>query len=484
MKRRDFLKASGIAGGLCCLPIIGCLSGSSKKQSYKRPNIIVLVTDDQRWDMMGCAGHPILQTPHLDALAHDGIRFEHAFVTTPICMSSRASIFTGTYLSRHQCDFNIGNLSHALWQQSYPILLRNAGYHTGFVGKFGLAVSDKPEPRNVYNMTWHDMDNLPVSDFDRWYGFAGQGSYWDMEHGGKHLTEVMTDQATDFLDTAPADRPFCLSISFKAPHSPWESDPEFDELYRSIDIPHPLTADKKYFDPLPDFIKQSWAHVGYYHLECAPEVYQKTIKTYYRLINGVDKAVGRIRQHLVQRGLAENTVVLLIGDNGYMWGEHLLGGKTLLYDPSIRVPLIVYDPRSPKAQKKTVSSELALNIDIAPTILSLAGIPVPQITQGHDLTPLINGQATQLREDFLAESAFNLGSFGQPQNWISQYYPVCQSVRTRRYKYIRYPDNNYEQFFDLQNDPNETINLAYDPAYQKLFNPLRNRCDQLVRQAT
>jgi len=460
------------------MPFCGC------SRDRKRPNIVFILTDDQRWDALGAAGNAVIQTPQLDRLAADGCLFRNAFVTTAICMASRASIFTGLYERKHGCNFNTGDLKPAFWDKSYPVLLRRAGYFTGFIGKFGFAVMDVPRERNIINRAWNDINNIPHGDFDVWHGFPGQGRYFPEGPEGRHLTRIMTDQAIGFFKSAPRDKPFCLSVSFKAPHAPYTPDPEYKDMYSDVDIPVPQTSKREYFNRLPKFIRDSHAHLGvkdngyWQRRYSTPEKYQQTMKKYYQLIAGVDAAVGRIREALKEQNLDDNTVIIFMGDNGEFESEHLLGGKALLREESIRVPLIVYDPRLPDQQRGGKRDELALNIDIAPTILSLAGLPVPASVHGLDMMSLLTGGDDTWRDDFFCENNFMLDH----RNKSPQIYPMCECVRAERFKYIRYTDQRpvYEELFDLQLDPHETNNLAEDEQYRLTLNKLRERCDELV----
>jgi len=318
--------------------------------------------------------------------------------------------------------------------------------------------------------------------FDRWYGFYGQGVYFPKDHPGKHLSEVMVDQARDFLDGVPAGQPFCLSISFKAPHSGqgylgYDSEPDLRPFYAGVTIPYPATARPELFDALPEFLRRSNARTSYWKLRYStPEKFQTTMRDYYALITGADRAIGRIRDELARRGLADNTAIVFLSDNGDMTGDHMLGGKELLYDASLRVPMIVFDPRAPKAARGQRRPELATNVDVAPTLLDLAGAPVPATMQGRSLVPLVHGRSVAWREDFYCENHFCV-----PE----QYYPIIEGVRTARWKYVRYPEMKpvYEQFFDLVRDPSETNDLARDPAARPELERLRARCDRLRTEA-
>jgi len=423
----------------------------------------------------------------MDNLAAEGCLFENAFVTTAICMASRASIFTGLYERKHDCNFNTGDLNPAFWKQSYPVMLRDADYYTGFIGKFGFAVTDEPREHNMRSTVWHDINNLPTGDFDAWYGFAGQGTYFPEGKDGRHLTQIMTDQAIEFLANTPQEKPFCLSISFKAPHAPFTPDPAYNTLYENDRISVPATGYKEFFDRLPKFLQESHAHIskannGYWlRRYSTPALYQDTMKKYYRLVTGVDAAIGNIRRELQKLALDKNTIIILMGDNGEFESEHLLGGKALLREESIRVPLIIYDPRLPAEQRGKRLKELALNIDIAPTLLSLAGVNMPDIIQGRSLMPLVIGRHTEWRQDFFCENNFMLDE----RNNSPQYYPMCEAVRTDRWKYIRYTDQQpvYEELYDLEKDPHEITNLAYNPVFSDTLTKLRKRCEEYVIEA-
>lgn len=438
----------------------GAIASATSAETSRRPNILVLVTDDQRWDAMGCAGNSIVQTPEMDRLARQGTRFVNAFVTSSICAASRASIFTGQYERAHGSNFHTHPLRRAQLEQSYPMLLRQAGYYTGMIGKYGVGDGKR------------DIEGREV--FDRWYGFYGQGDYFPREHGGKHLNQVMVDQARDFLDHVPAGRPWCLSISFKAPHSgkgyvSCDAEPDLRHLYAQVEIPMPPTARQEYFDALPEFLRRSNARTAYWQQRFStPERYQTVMKDYYRLITGADRAIGRIRAELDRRGLHHNTVILFTSDNGDMRGDYLLGGKELLYDVSLRVPMIVFDPRVPAHAHGQMRTELVLNLDIAPTVLDLAGVAIPPTMQGRSLRPLVHGQKLDWREEFFCENNFCIPS---------QYYPMIEGVRTTRWKYVRYTDVEpvYEQLFDLEKDPHEVNDLARRPECRGTLEQLRQR---------
>jgi arylsulfatase A-like enzyme len=436
------------------LTLVACTEKSGQEPSGAPPNIIFLLTDDHRWDALGAAGNPIIRTPHLDHLAAEGILFQNAYVTTSICAVSRASFLSGQYASRHGInDFNTSFSAQAL-QQTYPALLRKKGYQLGFVGKYGVGHPD------------HQPDTL----FDYWAATPlHQPKYENVDSNGNylHYTDIINRDIHGFIEQAGA-QPFCLSVSFKAPHVE-DSDtirqfipnPRFDSLYQQVEIPQPETAAPAYFDRLPPFMRdehtisrQRWR----WRFQ-DPQQFQQSVKNYYRLISGVDEVVGNLRQQLKDRQLDDNTIIIFMGDNGFFLGEHGLAGKWYGYEESIRVPLIVYDPRNRALLKK--SERIALNIDIAPTILELAGIAVPDSMQGQGL---LNRQLPA-RNYFYYEHR----TIGAPL------IPQTSGLVSTKLKYLYYPEYEYEELFDLQSDPGETNNLAGQAEHQPLLNEMRAR---------
>ncbi|OHB79418.1 MAG: hypothetical protein A2Z25_21375 [Planctomycetes bacterium RBG_16_55_9] len=452
---------------MAAVSLAGCESGIIGHAAPKKPpNIVFLLTDDHRWDAMGCAGNSVVQTPNMDAMAYDGVRFTNTFVTTSICACSRASIFTGQWTRRHGIkDFNTPFSPEAL-EQTYPMLLRAAGYRIGFIGKYGVG----------------PKQDLPIDKYDYWRGFPGQGTYEHKDENGnyKHLTQIMGEQAIEFLQGCSKDQPFCLSISFKAPHVQ-DNDPRqfvYDRahanLYKDVTIPTPETADPRYFEALPEFLWTSEARRRWEIRFSTPEKYQESVKGYYRLITGVDIEIGKIRDRLAQLGLADNTVLILTGDNGFYLGEYGLAGKWFPHEKSIRVPLIVFDPRASRKFRRRTLGQTVLNVDIAPTILEMAGVGVPEQMQGRSLVPLLEvlGKTPGWRTEFFYEHPFEHKTIAR-----------TVGLRTERYKYARYVDYDYEELYDLKNNPEETINLAKDEKYQDTLAALKKRCDELAQRA-
>lgn len=424
-----------------------------------QPNIVFILTDDQRWDTLGCAGNPIIQTPHLDEIARQGIRFSNMFATSPVCAASRASIFTGLYERTHGFTFKTPPLASCYTDISYPKLLKEAGYQTGFVGKFGIRTGED----NIRNMFDHFV---PLN----------RNPYFKKQPDGteKHLTDIEGENAIAFLDTITKEKPFCLSVSFNAPHAE-DDDPqqyfwqkEMDELYKDVTIPVPETMDDEFFNRHPEFLKQSLSRVRFNWRFDDPQKYQEMVKGYYRMISGVDMVVGRICQALEARGLADNTIIIFTSDNGYFLGERGFADKWYLYEYSLRVPLLIFDPRVPKERRGVIVKQTALNVDMAPTILNLAGVDVPDSMQGSSLVPLLNGE-TQLdwREEFYAEHLFN-----NPQ------IPKSEGIRTERYTLIDWFEHNYKELYDHHIDFDQIKNLVNDPHYTQILERLEKRTEQ------
>jgi arylsulfatase A-like enzyme len=466
INRRDFLSLAAGGSIAAAMSLTGCDPDFSERRraAKRQPNIIMLVTDDHRADAMGCAGNPIIQTPNMDDLAANGVRFTNAFVTTSICCSSRASIFTSQWTSRHGITDFATHFSEEALARAYPMLLKQAGYRIGLIGKYGVG------PKK----------DLPIDKYDYWKGFPGQGKYEHKDENGnyKHLTQIMGEQAIEFLQGCSQEQPFCLSVSFKAPHVQ-DSDPRqfiydraYSELYKDIAIPTPETAAPRYFDALPEFLRDSEARRRWEIRFPDNEKFQESVRSYYRLITGVDVVIGKIRDHLKQLDLDDNTVIILTGDNGFYLGEYGLAGKWFPHELSIRVPLLVYDPRAAAKHRGLAPDQMALNVDIAPTILELANLPVPQQMQGQSLVPLLKGKDPVWRYEFFYEHPF-------------EHKTIAKSValRTKRYKYARYIDYDYEELYDLQNDPAETINLAKDDKYKDILTFLRDHCNELAEKA-
>jgi arylsulfatase A-like enzyme len=426
-----------------------------------KPNIVFILTDDQRWDMLGCAGNSIIKTPNVDALAKDGVRFRNMFVTTAICAASRASILTGLYERTHRYTFNTKPITNNHIALSYPALLKKSGYRTGFVGKFGVGV-EKGAIKSLFD------------------SFAPSGHpYWKKQSDGsrKHLTDIEGEKAIAFLDTVKPGQPFCLSISFNAPHAT-DNDPkqyhwqkEVDHLYSDTKFPVPKTMTEDFFRAHPDFLKKSESRVRFKWRFDEPKKYQDMVRGYYRMISGVDLVVGRVRARLQKRKLADNTIIVFTSDNGYFLGDRGFADKWYIYEPSIRVPLIVYDPRARKVDRGRVVDSMVLNVDLCPTMLELAGVKVPKLTQGRSLVPLLKGNVPEdWRTDFFYEHLYERKNI-----------PKSEGVRTERFTYVRWFEQKplVEELYDHRADFDETKNLIRDPKFTEILARLRKRTTEL-----
>ncbi len=440
------------------LPLLLWLCLGAKAMAAAPLNIVLLYADDWRHDTLGCAGNPVVKTPRLDQLAREGVRFPNSYVTTSICGVSRATLLTGQWMSRHgNPDFK---MFRTPWAETYPGLLRAAGYYTGHVGK------------------WHN-GAFPAEryDFARSYG----GTHWMKDAQGRpiHVTRRNETDAMDFLTTRPKDKPFCLTLAFFASHAEDQNpkqylpQPESMALYGDTAIPVPGTGSDAFFQKLPPFLsnEKNEGRVRWHWRFDTPAKYQESMKNYYRLCTEVDTVCGRVLDELDRQGLRENTLVIFTTDNGYFHGEHGLADKWYPYQESIRVPLIVRDPRAPAAG--TTRPEMVLNVDLAPTLLGAAGITLPVTMQGRDLAQLRQEKRVPpWRTEFFYEH-----STIRNKDFI----PASQALVREDVKYILWPESGHEEWFDLQKDPGETENLA--TTQPERLDALRRRFRELQASA-
>ncbi len=456
--RRTFLK--GVAAGTASLSMFHPAYSSETAQ---RPNILFLLVDDQRNDTLGCAGHPILKTPVIDKLAYEGVRFRNAFVTTSICAASRASIFTGLHERTHGFTFGTPPIPEKYTDTSYPALLRDSGYRTGFIGKFGVSVIKGTRPE--------------MFDF---FKPLHRNPYFHKQEDGslRHETALAGDHAIEFLRNNPDGKPFCLSVSFNAVHAedsdkkdhyPWPK--AVDGMYEDVEIPPPRLDDPEIFESQPEFLKESLNRQRYFWRWDTPEKYQKNMRAYFRMISGVDHTIGRIREELKKLDLDKNTVIIYTADNGYYMGDRGFAGKWSHYEESLRVPLIVYDPRLPQSKRGKLQDPMALNIDLTSAMLELASVDVPEHYQGRSLVPLVQGKTKdQWRDDFFCEHLMEHEAI-----------PKWEGVRGKRYVYARYFEQEpvYEFLHDLKKDPDQLKNFVSDPEYKTILEDMRKRCNEL-----
>lgn len=437
---------------------------STTKNKADKPNIIFILTDDQRFDALGYAGNKLISTPEMDKLAKEGTYFENAMVTTPICAASRATILTGLYERTHSYNFQTGNIRSSYMESSYPTILKNNGYRTAFYGKYGVRYDELEKQFDEYES--YDRNNAYKDRRGYYYKTLGKDTV--------HLTRYTGQQALDYINKADTSSPFCLSLSFSAPHAHdsaedqyfWQT--ESDKLLQNTTMPGPELGADEYFEAQPKFVRDGFNRTRWYWRYDTPEKYQHSVKGYYRMISGIDREIAKIREQLKKKGLDKNTVIILMGDNGYFLGERQLAGKWLLYDNSVRVPLIVYDPR---LKKQSDSEALALNVDVPSTILDFAGIDAPKTWQGKSLVPLVSGKTKSIARD----TAFI------EHIWEFENIPPSEGVRTKDWKYFRYVnDQSVEELYYLKDDPKEINNLAKDAKYAEKLSAFREKTNRLI----
>ncbi|WP_298369524.1 sulfatase-like hydrolase/transferase [uncultured Lutibacter sp.] len=503
-----------------------------KLSAQERPNIVFILTDDQSYGLLGCTGNEIVQTPNIDKMASEGVLFTNAHITSAICTPSRISILLSQYERKHGVNFNSGtSVSDEAWEQSYPMVMRKAGYFTGWIGKNHAPIGEGGYTSGL-------MDN----SFDYWYAGHGHLSFYPKDRHKifndaiaftqpEILNEAVDDfidpnernlkGAIKFLDERPSDKPFMLSINFNLPHGAStgtmkmkkDDDEIYKTLYRDLKIPLPknYVAKKDIKTPkLPASIHKVEDRQTGYDYSDTPE---GTIERYTRQLQamtGIDRLVGNLRAKLKDLKLDKNTVIIFTSDHGLFMGEQGLGGKSLCYEKTTHVPMIVLDPRLKKKQRGFKSDALVQSIDVAATMVAMAGIEKPASFQGKDISALIRGEKAEVREYVYTENLWST-HFGNPR---------CESVQDKEWKYIRYYKNNnfsatkeietakmmgipvskmlyavhdpaiavyrsyidapvegekpvYEELYNLKNDPAELHNLASKEEHKTILENLR-----------
>ncbi|MEM0895359.1 MAG: sulfatase-like hydrolase/transferase [Verrucomicrobiota bacterium] len=478
----------------------------------ERPNIIFLLTDDQRDNTFGAMGHPFAKTPNFDALLAESVRFRNSYVAEPVCSPSRVSYFTGVHERAHGVGFTSSwQLTEDQWSHSYPALLRRAGYYTGFVGKFGLE--------------YYTFKGNADKKFDYWWGHDGWTKFLPKNyksnstrpyHRAKKdfITSIMGEAMSEFLSTLPDGRPFCLSVSLNIPHGSqttsmhegyddWRSMTRaaneneqlkghkfYDTLYRDlgIDLPEDTGTDPHRFMPR-SIMDQDKGRAELYNYSYTKEKSSEHHIRYYQTISGLDNELGELLVQLEARGLRENTIIIFSSDHGLLMGEYGMGGKALLFDLSSKVPCFVHDPRLPKKKRGVIRDELVSSLDIPATILDYAGVRQPAFSYGKSLRQLVEGKKVDWRKELFLESLYT----GRDT-------PFQEGMRTNRWKYIRcfdapgdvlhwspkgsYTDKDIdftgrkpdiEMLFDLQADPGERRNLANSPKHAQTLAGLRKK---------
>lgn len=442
----------------------------------QRPNMIFILTDDQRYDAMGFMGaYPFLKTPNMDRIRDEGVHFKNSFVVLSMCGPSRASILTGTYPQVNGVITNVeGREFDPDKTPSFPLVLQQNGYRTGFLGK------------------WHlDHGNHPRKGFDHWVAFSGQGKYngntlnmnGELVENPGYITDELTEYALEFIQDN-ADQPFCLYLSHKAVHAPFTPAERHASHYADDQIPHRASFDDK-LEGKPEWQRVNMGRNELYRsrynnpLQTRPTVpkgkYNPKVggspiaKNYLRSILAVDEGIGKIFDVLEKEGLLENTCIMFGGDNGYLLGEHHRGDKRVAYDEAMRIPLIMRMPGV--VEPGSTVEEMVLNIDIAPTLLDLAGVDAPEIMQGKSMVPLFNPDVeTPWRDSFL---------FTYWRDLIPSL-PRIVSVRDERYVYSTYPDvDDLDELYDLEKDPQEMTNLANLPEYAPVLKEMQAKMEKL-----
>jgi arylsulfatase A-like enzyme len=441
-----------------------------------RPNVLFVLCDDLRPDAVGCYGSAHVRTPHLDALAGSGVRFANAFCTTSLCSPSRASILTGLYAHRHGVRDNFTELPVDL--PHWPARLRAEGYATAYIGK------------------WHmgEDNDAPRPGFDWFVTHKGQGRYFDTEwnvNGERretlpgYYTTVATDLCLEWLRSRPAGRPWALCLGHKAPHSFYFPEWKYAHTFADVSVPYPASAAR--LEGKPDWIRErlpTWHGIHGPLFEWRktfpdprPEAvadFERMVRAYWGTVLSVDDSLGRLVDFLRATGQLEDTLVVFMGDNGLLEGEHGMVDKRTMHEPSIRIPLIASGPGLPRGR---VVEPQVLVEDVAPSILDLCGAPPIGGIDGRSFRALANGGDPAWRTAWLYE-----------YNYEKQfpYTPNIRGVRTDRWKFVRYPhgdgtaDRHLPELYDLAADPGELVNLAADPAHASTRADLERQLAELL----
>ncbi|MDH7482754.1 MAG: sulfatase [Armatimonadota bacterium] len=453
--RREFL--AGASAAVASMPFINIRSAFA---ADKKPNFVFILTDDQRYDAMSCAGHPFLFTPNIDRLAKEGARFRNAFVTIALCSPSRGCFLTGRYAHSHGVINNGTPFSDEI--PTMPQALQKVGYDTAFIGKWHMDGQEGPRP-----------------GFNHWISFKGQGVYYNptLNINGEtkkvdgYMTDILTEFAVDWLSKTN-ENPFCLYLCHKAVHGPFQPAVRHSKLYENVRITKPPSMNET-FEGKPEWVKLGMepGHDSKGALK-SDEGYELFIRDYNRTIMAVDDSVGRILETLEAINKLDDTVIVFASDNGYFQGEHGRLDKRAMYEESIRIPFLM---RYPKLIKPgTLVDEMVLNIDLAPTFLDLAGVPMLPGNQGLSIVPLLKGRKSNWRSDWLYEY---FQEKGFPRT------PTMVGVRTDCWKYIEYPEiNDKPELYNLKDDPQELRNLVDDPKYKHILAEMKSRLERLKKE--
>ena len=481
-----------------------------------KPNIIVILADDMRAGYTGHEGHPVVKTPNIDSLAAKGVVFTNSFATSPVCTPSRTALLTGQYERKHGINFNSDSaLSNQAYKQTYPMLLKEAGYFAAYIGK-----NHTPIGKNENGVVGYKSGVMDHS-FDYWYSSHGHLGFYPKENP-KHAIFVNAKSDTqveiieegvenfftpddvfnagyDFLKERPTDKPFAMLINFNVPHNGGTGSMEFRDsdlaLYRttyrdqidSMQIPATYIAEVDIVEPKLPLNVYNGEYIANYGYVKTPQAMRERETRVVQTISGIDKLLGKLLRQLEQQSISDNTIIVFTSDHGILHGEFGLGGKSLLYEASVKVPLIIYDPRVEQPRK---SDQLVALVDIAPTLLDLADLPVPDAMQGVSVKPLLQGNDSSWRQELFLENMMTI-----------QNYPRIEAVRTKQWKYIRYFDKEndqeyadmlvasingerpiYEELFNIESDPDEVRNVIAEQSNRETLKRLRQSVARMVSE--
>lgn len=444
----------------------------------QRPNMVVVLVDDLRWDEIGCAGHPFVRTPHIDRIAYEGVRFRNAFCTTPLCSPVRACLLTGLYTHRHGILDNINRSSQSHRLRTFPQSLQQAGYETAFIGKWHMGNDDTSRP-----------------GFDEWACLQGQGTSFDpvmnvngtrVSHTG-HTTDVLNERAVAFV-RRPRETPFCLYVSHKAlhPELTQRDDGSITDPSAARFLPAPRHAGLYRNDPIPrrlnvtdtldgkPALRRRIADLPPLSRETGTP--DETVRDRLRMLAGVDEGVGQLLQALQDIGQLDQTVFVFLSDHGYWYGEHGLSvERRLPYEEGIRIPLLIRFPKLIPARR--IVDEFALSIDLAPTLFELAGVDDTPLMDGRSLVPLFTGTPpNDWRTSFLVE-------YNTDTVFARVFQMGYQALRTTQWKYIRYNElEGMNELYDLREDPYEMTNRIDDPSLSAVVRRLSGQIDGFLQQ--
>ncbi|QDT43076.1 Arylsulfatase [Gimesia alba] len=452
---------------LLLIPVL--FAFSSQLCADERPNIVFFFADDQTTSTIGCYGNQVVQTPNIDALAARGTRFDNAYVSQAICWVSRTTILTGLTGRSYGTSANPELARPDAVETLYSDILRQNGYRTGYFGKWHAKM-----PKG-YKKEAH-FDEFEAISRNPYYKQQPDGSL-------RHETELIVDRGIEFVKSQPKDKPFALNMWFNACHAedsdrrpgighfPWPR--AVDGMYEDVTIAPPRLGDPSIFNGQPDFLKTTINRERYFWRWNTDKKYQTNMRAYYRMVSGIDGAIGRFMRALEEAGLADNTIIVYSADNGYYMGNRGLAGKWSHYEEAIKVPLIVADPRVPQKQRGQVTTASALNLDLPATFLDWAGVKIPERYQGHSLKPIVEkGKPADWRQETFHEHFA-----------VRSRIPAYEGLRNEQFKYVRYFDHgNHEFLHDLKKDPDELVNLAGDPQHAKTLQEMRKRTTNRVKE--